>query len=527
MNSHRLSAPHAVLILLSGLLLSLSFPLTDTFTGLSWLAWVAIIPLGLAVRHSSPKQALWLGWFTGTLAYTVILLWVIVVMQTYGRLPLVVSLLLLLLLAAYVGLYVGLFAAGWRWLDERRPLWSWLLAPMLWIALEWLRGHLLSGFPWALFGYSQFRQLPLIQIADVTSVYGVSFLLVQTNVAFVSVIKGFLVTRAEPSRTGVMARLLPLIVALLLVAVALGYGRWRMATVDASSTPGLRVGLIQGNIPQEVKWDPAMRQATLERYEQLTREAAAQGAELIVWPEASAPFIFDEEPDYQMAIRSLAIETHSYLLFGSPAIAHGARVPALLNSAYLLNPDGTTQARYDKRHLVPFGEYVPLGPVLGFVNKLVSGIGDFIPGSGPAPMDVKNHQLGVAICFEIIFPELVRQSAQSGARIIATITNDAWFGRSAAPLQHFSMAVFRAIENRAPVIRAANTGISGFIDADGRIGPHSGLFVEAALVDTIQVSPVRTVYTRVGDIFAIGCGILVAAVILIGRRHPRSPTPQR
>ncbi|HTP41585.1 MAG TPA: apolipoprotein N-acyltransferase, partial [Nitrospiria bacterium] len=269
-----------------------------------------------------------------------------------------------------------------------------------------------------------------------------------------------------------------------------------------------------------------MRRATLERYEQLTRDAAAQGAELIVWPEASAPFIFDDEPDFQMAIRSLAAETHRYLLFGSPAIAHGYRVPALLNSAYLLNPDGTTQARYDKQHLVPFGEYVPLGPLLGFINKLVQGIGDFIPGEGPVPMVVKDYQLGVAICFEIIFPELVRLDARDGARIIATITNDAWFGRSAAPLQHFSMAVFRAIENRTPVIRAANTGISGFIDANGRIGPSSALFVEAVLVDTIRVSPLRTLYTRGGDIFAAGCGILVAALIVIGRRQPRFSTTQ-
>jgi len=199
-------------------------------------------------------------------------------------------------------------------------------------------------------------------------------------------------------------------------------------------------------------------------------------------------------------------------------------MPALYNSAYLLNPDGTTQARYDKRHLVPFGEYVPLGPLLGFVNKLVDGIGDFIPGTGPAPMDIAGRQLGVAICFEIIFPDVVRDLARDGARIIATITNDAWFGRSGAPLQHFSMAVFRAVEHRAPVIRAANTGISGFIDATGRIGPTSGLFVETALIETIRVSPIRTFYTRAGDIFAIGCGILVAIVILIGRRHRRTFT---
>jgi apolipoprotein N-acyltransferase len=522
----RSSALDAGLACLSGLLLALSFPLTETFTGLPWLAWVALVPLGLAIRHSRPGLALAAGWLAGTVAALAILVWVVIVMRTYGQLPFVVSVLLLLLFALYVGLYVGLFAAGWQWMAARRPDWGWAFAPLLWVTLEWLRGHLLSGFPWALLGYSQYRQLPLIQIADLTSVYGVSFLLVASNVAIVHLIDGFLPGRPAPSRPGLPALLLPPAIVLLLVTGALGYGRWRMAVVDASLTPALRVGLVQGNISQAIKWDPAMRRTTLERYEQLTRDAAAQGAELIVWPEASAPFIFDDEPDFQMAIRSLAAETHRYLLFGSPAIAHGYLVPALYNSAYLLNPDGSTQARYDKQHLVPFGEYVPLGPLLGFINKLVQGIGDFIPGEGPVPMVVKDYQLGVAICFEIIFPELVRLDARDGARIIATITNDAWFGRSAAPLQHFSMAVFRAIENRTPVIRAANTGISGFIDADGRIGPSSALFVEAVLVDTIRVSPLRTLYTRGGDIFAAGCGILVAALIVIGRRYPRSITTQ-
>jgi apolipoprotein N-acyltransferase len=220
-------------------------------------------------------------------------------------------------------------------------------------------------------------------------------------------------------------------------------------------------------------------------------------------------------------IRRRSGHSRGYLLFGSPAIARDRPNPAMLNSAYLLNPDGTTQARYDKRHLVPFGEYVPLGPLLGFVDKLVDGIGDFVPGPGPVLMEAAGRPLGVAICFEIIFPELVRESARHGARLIVTITNDAWFGRSGAPRQHFSMAVFRAVEHRVPVVRAANTGISGVIDATGRIGPTTALFVEAALVEPVALSPIRTVYTRAGDIFAVGCGILAAIFIVIGRTRGR------
>jgi apolipoprotein N-acyltransferase len=383
------------------------------------------------------------------------------------------------------------------------------------VGLEWLRGHLLSGFPWALVGYSQATQVAVIQIADLTGVYGVSFLLVLVNVVLAQALDGLMTRQTAASRPAY----LPLITTLLIVAAALGYGLWRLAAVQASLVPGPRVGLVQGNIPQELKWDPALREETLQRYVRLTREVAEQGAELIVWPEASAPFVFENEPEYQAAIRALAVETRAHLLFGSPAIARDRPNPALLNSAYLLNPDGTTQARYDKQHLVPFGEYVPLGPLLGFVGKLVAGIGDFVPGPGPALMEAAGRPLGVAICFEIIFPELVRRSVQHGARLLVTITNDAWFGRSGAPFQHFSMAVFRAVEHRTPVVRAANTGISGVIEATGRIGRTSALFTEAALVEPVALSPIRTVYTRAGDIFAVGCGILAAIFLMIGRRR--------
>lgn len=509
---------NAGLALASGALFALSFPLTDAFTGLPPFAWMALAPLGLAVLPGRPRRAFWLGWLAGTTAYLAILSWVVIVMQTYGHVPAVLSWGLLCLLAAYVGLYVGLFALGWRWLAARWPHASWLLAPALWVALEWLRGQLLSGFPWALFGYSQYRQLELIQLAEFTSVYGVSFLLVLVNVGFTYLL---LTTMRDPSSPERPARPLPryapLVAGIVLVAGAVGYGHWRTADIEASLEPELRVGLIQGNIDQAVKWDPAMRRETLERYERLTRQAAAEGAELIVWPEASAPFIFEEEPDYQRAIRALAAGIKRPLLFGSPAISRDRM--GLTNSAYLLNADGATQARYDKLHLVPFGEYVPLGPLLGFVNKLVVGIGDFVPGAGPVLMEAAGRPTGVAICFEIIFPDVVRQSAQHGARLIVTITNDAWFGRSGAPLQHFSMAVFRAIEHRTPVIRAANTGISGVIHATGKIGRTSELFTEAALVESIATTPIRTVYTRVGDIFAVGCGILVAFFIMIGRRR--------
>jgi apolipoprotein N-acyltransferase len=515
--------PFRLLALFSGAALALSFPLlppsADWLTGYPWLAWVALVPLGLVALRRPPRQAFRLGWLSGTLAYLAILSWAVHTMQTYGRLSLPISIVLLILLAGYVGLYVGLFAMGWSWFAAAWPRWGWVAAPMIWVTLEWLRGHLLSGFPWALLGYSQYRQQALIQVADLAGVYGVSGLVVLVNVGFAHLADRLTRQGAAGPDAPRAALYEPILAATLLVTLAVGYGSWRIADVTAALVRGPRVGLIQGNIPQDIKWDAAERQSTLDRYAALTRQAAEQGAEMIVWPESSAPFIFEMETEFQHYIRELASSTRRYLLFGSPAVARREASVKLLNSAYLLNPDGSTRARYDKLHLVPFGEYVPLGPLLGFVNKLVAGIGDFVPGSGPVIMEAAGHPFGVAICFEIIFPELVRLFPQFGAQAIATITNDAWFGRTGAPMQHFSMAVFRAVEHHVPVVRSANTGISGFISATGAIGRTSDLYVEAVLVDTLAMSPARTVYTRAGDIFAVGCGILVAILAFFIRRR--------
>ena len=318
--------PRWLLALFSSIALALSFPLTYAFTGLPWLAWLSLVPLGLATLRSTPKQAFWQGWLAGTVAYLAILSWVTHTMQNYGHLPFVISLVLLVTLAGYVGFYLGLLTYGWRWFATKMPRSSWLIVPLLWVTLEWMRAHLLSGFPWALLGYSQYRQLAIIQIADVTSVYGVSYLIMLVNVGFTQLLAHLIDRERSMQPSSRLAAFTPLVVATLLVTLAIGYGAWRISTVEASLTPGPRVGLIQGNIPQDLKWDPAALQATLETYERLTRQAAAQGAEVIIWPEASAPFLFENESDYQQRIRSLAASTKRHLLFGSPERA-GAHCP--------------------------------------------------------------------------------------------------------------------------------------------------------------------------------------------------------
>ncbi len=301
------------------------------------------------------------------------------------------------------------------------------------------------------------------------------------------------------------------------LSLILVYGNWRMqeqADLDASA-PTLSIGLVQANIDQAVKWNEAYRDETLQRYARLSRQAG-KNTDLLIWPEAATPFLFEQEPDYQVRILEIAKDTHSSLLFGSPTLRfqQDGR-PYLYNSAFILTPEGKVSDRYDKRHLVPFGEYIPLRTILFFLDKLVVGIGDFKAGQGTMTMQIptvppdSGQKFGVAICFEVIFPDLVRRMAQEGANFLVTITNDAWFGDSAAPYQHFGMVVFRAVENHLAFARAANTGISGFIAPDGRILSQTSIFSEHAVTGSLPLrSTSPTFYTQYGDVFSWFCVIL-------------------
>lgn len=520
----------------SGLLLPFCFPRFD----LSLLAWIALIPLHFAIEGKRKSQAFWIGSLAGTIGFSGIMAWVVTAMHTYGKVPLVISYAILLLLAAYLGLYVGLYGAGLVWLRELIPRYGLLLAPCLWVSLELLRTHVLSGLPWALLGYSQYQQIDLIQFADHTGVYGISFLIVLVNVALAESILWLM-----PLFRGFRPAALPwelMTTAVLVLILTWTYGA-RMSTgasfSDLSRTV-LAVGVVQPNIDQAMKWDTAYREETLRRYEHLTEKLDAS-SDLVIWPEAATPFLFEREPEYQLRLVAVANQAQAPLLFGSPALRfYPDRRPYLLNSAYLLSPDGHLLGRYDKQHLVPFGEYIPLkSSLLFFLDKLVEGIGDFEPGpgatilsvtprarssgAGSEPSSVKPVKFGVLICYEVIFPDLVRRLAAKGAEFFVTITNDAWFGDSSAPAQHFSMVVFRSVENHLAFARSANTGISGFIDPFGRIIEATPIFTEQTLRGPIQTWSPRTFYTRHGDVFAYGCVILCALAWLYGIFRTRGP----
>lgn len=490
------------LAIASGVLIALSFP----NPGLSFLAWVALIPLLIAMEESSPRAAFRIGVTCGVTGYALILYWLNIVFVRYGHLPWSVSIPVYLLLVLWLALFYGLSLWVAR-LGEQVGIKAAVTLPIAWVAFDFIRSFLFSGFAWAMLGHSQFRTLPLTQIADLAGVYGITLLIVLANIVLYRALRAV-------SGTGISYPVKSAVILLILLFATLLYGFNRLNEAHLDQGKPLRIALIQGNIPQDVKWSPAFREQTMNTYENLSREAAKGGVDLIVWPESAVPFFFQDEPLQAERIRSLARELTASILFGSPAHELRNGKSAFLNSAFLISPRGETLGRADKLHLVPLGEYVPLGRFLTFINKLVVGIGDFSPGESALPLNMGTTKLGIQVCYEVIFPELARQYVQAGARVLVAITNDAWFGRSSAPYQHLAISTFRAIETRTPLIRAANTGVTAIVDHNGHISTMTGLFVEAYRTGEIRPGSGTSLYLTIGDAPAWLCVVITAGIAL-------------
>ena len=489
------------LALVSGLLSAAAFPPWD----LGWVAFVGWAPLLLSLRGARGREAAGLGYAAGLAFYLATIWWVINTMTTYGRMPLALSLVALALLcgvlAGYTAAFAWLLAAG----RDRLRIPDGLLpaaAAALWTALELLRTYLFSGFPWALLGYTQYRQPTVRLLAAAAGVYGVSALVLLVNGALAGMAT-CLLRRGDPSRrrAGLVTHAL-LIALVVLGTVAYARGVWR----DVTGGPAIRVGLLQGNIDQAVKWDRRFQTRTLEVYERLARLAAAERPALIVWPETALPFFLRREPELGPRVQAFVADVGIPMLIGSPDVGADG---LLYNSAFFLGRDGEIRGRYDKRHLVPFGEYVPLQRVLFFLHKLVTGIGDFGRGRTATVFREDGYRFSVMICYEVIFPAEVREFTRAGAQLLTNITNDAWFGESGAPYQHLAMAAMRAVENGSYLVRAANTGVSAVIAPSGAILAQTPLFVETGIVGTIHLREGETPYTRYGDVLAWGCTIFL------------------
>ncbi len=494
---------------ISGALLALSFPRW----GHPALAWIALVPLLVpAALAGSAARAFGYGLLTGLVHFAGVLYWIPRVMTEYGGLADAAAWIAHVLLVAYLALFPALFAAGTALLCRRFGAVAVACAPALWVTTELGRIHLFTGFPWELLGYSQTAVLPVAQLASLVGVLGLSALVAAVNasLAFAVIVRD---ARCVRPLAGMAA----------VVLAAVGFGGWRLeaSTLLERGQP-LRVAALQGNVAQHDKWNPVLRDRILDSYLDLTRAAAAAGARLVVWPEAATPFAFEGDPARTAAIRSVARETGAHLLLGTTEIVRDG-APRYFNAAVLVEPTGRTAGFYRKHHLVPFGEYVPLRRLLFFVSPLVEAVGDFTAGPGPRTLVMDGQPLGTAICYEIIYPGLVRGFVTRGSRLLATVTNDAWYGRSAAPYQHFQQAAMRAIEQGRFLVRAANTGISGVVDPYGRIVARTPLFVQRTIAAEVRLLDERTVYSRTGDILAYACACVTALALWAAARRSRSP----
>ena len=487
----------------SGVLCTAAFPPW----GVGPVAFVGLVPLFLALEGAPPRQAAWLGYTSGLSFYLATVWWVINTMTTYGRMPLALSLVALALLcgvlAGYTAAFTWLLSAGRHRLRLPRGIVP-PVAAGLWTALEFLRTYLLSGFPWALLGYSQYQQSTIRLLASAVGVYGISALLILVNGTVADLlVRAWRPPEEEHRWPGAW---LPVGLTCLALIGTMGYawGIWR----DPTGGPSVRVGLLQGNIDQSLKWDRGYQTATLDIYERLARRAAEEEPALIVWPETALPFFLRREPELGSRVRRFIAGVGVPTLVGSPDLGADG---LLYNSVFFLGGDGEIRGRYDKRHLVPFGEYVPLQAIFFFLDKLVVGIGDFGQGRAATVFSLNGVGFSAMICYEVIFPGEVRDFVQEGAAFLVNITNDAWFGRSGAPHQHLAMAAMRAVEHGTYLVRAANTGVSAVIAPTGDILAQSDIFTEAVLLGTIRPRQGQTLYTRFGDVLAWSCLVFLAA----------------
>jgi apolipoprotein N-acyltransferase len=503
-----------VLALLSGILLALSFPKF----GHAAFGWIALAPLlvALSYRRQSLRRSFGLGLLAGFVYFAGTLYWFVVTLTSFGGLSTPLAACASAMGMAYLALYPAMFAVIQARLVRALGQAALLLAPAVWVATEMARTYSPLDFPWDLLGYSQVTVLPIAQLASLVGIYGLSLL-----VALVSAVAAYAtVAHRDPRRW---------LACVLAAALVLGTGVWgtvrirRQALISAGAP--VRVAVLQGNILQDQKWDPAMRDAIMQRYIDMTREAIGRNAEFILWPESAMPTPYEQDLPRGALLRRLAREAHVTLLVGSdqvepvrPVLAAKAPPSRMYNAAYLIQPDGSTAAVYRKIHLVPFGEYVPFSRLLFFVGPLVEAVSDFAPGTEATLLPVGGHMVSTAICYEVIYAGLMRSFAVRGSELLTTITNDAWYGWSSAAYQHWEQASLRAIEDGRYLARAANTGISGFVDPYGRVLQRSNMFQSAVMVEDVRFLTGRTIYSRIGDVVGWLSVALTLAALLASLR---------
>jgi apolipoprotein N-acyltransferase len=474
--------------IISGVLYCLAFPTYDVWP----LAWVFAVPLLFSIEGETPGRAFIKGMIAGVVAWAGILYWIAYVMNTYGGMNLATATFILLLLLLYLAIYFGVFSwAAFRLIQSR---YAFLILPGIWILLEAFRSSVVfSGFPWAQLGHSQLKWKTFVQVAELGGVHLISALLIMGNV---SLFKAF------------RKQFVPVVMTVIVVLSCVAFGQWRF-THDVFEGQPFKAAAAQANVPQDQKWRPERVESTINTYTALTREAISQGAELVVWPETACTFYLFRQWPQTYRVLTLSMGNETELLVGSPASVDGN----FYNRVWLLK-NGRIKGYYDKVHLVPFGEYLPLSEYLRpWFGNLTQGVSNFSAGPDIEPIEDN----GVMICFESIFPGISRELCNKGSTLLVNISNDAWFKTWATPEQLLQITCFRAIETRRWIIRAVNHGISAMVSPYGEVVERIGLLQEGMIVHEVARNNYESFYVRFGPIVPLlwGALALIAALTML------------
>ena len=495
-----------LLPVLTGFLLAVSFPRA----GLGFVAWFAYIPLISFVCIAATSVRAFLGGFiAGSIALFALLVWIPEVLVRYGGLSPAVAWPAYVLLVSVLACYPAIACALTKYLTRRGGAVFFLLFPAFWVVLEYAQSlSPFGGLPWILAGYSQSEYLGIIQIADITGIFGVSFVILWAGTAVVWLVK---------HRGNKKKACAPLLVAILLISACLAYGRIslrRWENVPAT----FRAAMLQGNLSFD---DPehVLAEKFRKGYVRMADTLKPGDTDLLILPESPSPASFQYEDSYRQVLEALARRYPLGLIFNNIRSSDAADGSEYFNSAYFLDAKGHLTGVYDKIHLVPFGEYIPLPKLFSFAETITKDVGGFTPGRELRVLKLGDHPANALICFEAVFPDLARRFVRKGSRLMVNLTNDGWYGNSDAPYQHLAIARLRAVENRRYLLRATNSGISAIVEPSGKIQMSTGLFREAVGTGRFAFVEEMTLYTRYGDVFVFLCAIISCALWAFAEFH--------
>lgn len=495
---------------LSGIIMALSFP-NFIISGFSkipgYFVWISLVPLFFAVKSKKSSASFFLGWFSGFVFFCLNLYWILNITELG-----VLSPFGLIILSSYLAVY---FAAFMLIIGYLRNKLSYIVKlffiPAVWVILEYIRVYFLSGFPWSLLGYTQYNNLSIAQISSVTGVYGLSYLIVMINyfISEIADVNGF--KSKKPLERKLFAA-----IPVVMILICIAYGNYKIIKIEKEPDKGkiLKTALIQGNIKQDEKWLGENIDETFGIYDSLCKIDGK--TDLIIWPETAAPIFLAYDAKYLKIVQSIALRQKCDLMAGTlDAVIDEKKNEKYYNAVFHFSSGGNIAGKYHKTHLVPFGEYTPFGDVLKFLEKFNVDLRHYSAGNEYKVFEISGLKTSVLICYECIFPGLVRKFSSKNIDFLINVTNDAFYGRSAMSYQHVSMLVLRSIENRLFSLRSANTGVSCIITPIGRIEEKLDIFERGAVIKEIEIKSFPSFYKSYGDIFVLLCLIFSAVFVVL------------